>query len=72
MSETYMDYPKEVKQQSGCKVGWLYYKDKKSAQLCSKAAKNNANLRAWQGYDFGFCVPGEIERVDGLYRVCIP
>lgn len=70
----YMPYPKYVKQESGCKVSWLFYDNKADAQAASKAARHNGEIDAGYGYDFGYCSPGGIDEnwEPGLYRVCIP
>lgn len=69
----YRDYPETEKVESGCKVGWRYYSDLDEARACAEAAKWNGKIAEMNGYDFGYCVPGEIEYTrDGDYRVCIP
>ena len=75
MSE-YRSYPTPQTKRSGCKVSWYYYADKADADNCAEAAAHNANLMYREGYDFGYCSPGSIEKVDegqyaGLYSVCI-
>lgn len=67
-----MNYPKADKIETGCKVGWRTYGNKKDAELCSVAAKNNAIIQKNSGYDFGYCSPGSIDETDGKFRVCIP
>jgi hypothetical protein len=57
-------YPTPVWSRSGCKVSWNYYKTMKEAQECAKAARHNADIAAGQGYDFGYCAPGEIRQMD--------
>jgi hypothetical protein len=71
------EYPRALHQETGCKVGWRFYSDRKLAEACAKAAKNNALIQVAAGYDFGYCSPGSIETVADLglvttYRVCIP
>lgn len=73
----YMQYPPTDVYRSGCKVGWRYYKDSADAKKCSTAAAHNAELDAAEGYDFGFCAPGSIVKIEegeyaGMYEVCIP
>lgn len=72
-AKQWVPYPTHLKMRTGIKVSWLMYEKETDAQKASKAAKNNAILQASQGYDFGYCTPGEIEKTkDGLYSVCIP
>jgi hypothetical protein len=69
----YMTYPKEDDSRSGCKVGWLIYKDRELAEVAAKAAKHNSILDAQRGYDFGYQCPGSISKLnDGRFEVCIP
>lgn len=69
----YLDYPDTDETRSGCKVGWRYYRDRTAAELCAKAARYNAILKAEQGYDFGYCAPGSLTQLeDGRFEVCIP
>jgi hypothetical protein len=48
------------------------------AKACARAAKQNAVIKLGLGYDFGFCSPGSIRRMDegsdyeGKFEVCIP
>ena len=67
------NYPPAIRQEGGCKVGWLWYATRDEAEQASKVAVDEANHKAWLGYDFGYCVPGEIrETKDGLWRVTKP
>ena len=69
----YMDYPAHHDSRSGCKVGWYIYVSENAAKLASKAAVHNAELQRMQGYDFGYCSPGSISKLDdGRFEVCIP
>lgn len=62
----------EVRQRSGCKVGWYYYADEATAQRAAKIARHNAAIDAGQGYDFGYCSPGSVRKMqDGTYEVCV-
>lgn len=66
-------YPQEVRYRGGCKVSWLYYKDRATAEIASKVAIKDGVRQAERGYDFGYCSPGSIrETDDGLFEVCIP
>lgn len=60
----------------GCKVEWLSYRDRETAEEAARAARTYASEKRAQGYDFGYCSPGSIEKVDHvsgvLYRVCCP
>lgn len=67
------DYPHTDDYRTGCKVGWRYYRNRADAEACSEAAIYNANIKAYMGYDFGYCAPGHIvEMDDGRFEVCIP
>lgn len=66
------DYPEPVKIDSGCKVGWMYYSDLADAEACSKLARLEAGRKESDGYDFGYQVPGQIQKVDNLFMVTIP
>ncbi len=69
----YHDYPKWDDLRTGCKVGWRIYKSIDDARKCTRAAEHNANIQASLGYDFGYCLPGSITKLeDGRYEVCIP
>lgn len=65
-------YPTPLSQRSGCKVGWLTFATEDEAKAASKVAMAEADVRADQGYDFGYCSPGSIEKVADGYEVCIP
>lgn len=66
-------YPKNyVKSESGYNVGWLTYRLLKDAEACAKVAIELAEIYASQGYSFGYCVPGDIQKTKEGYRVTIP
>ena len=70
---SYMTYPESISAGYGCKVSWRTYKTRVEAELCALAAKHNARRDEALGYDFGFCIPGEIkETKDGLFEVTTP
>lgn len=66
-------YPISQGQRSGSKVSWLVFAKQSDADLATTAAKHNAHVMERQGFDFGFCTPGE-QRIlpDGRVEVCIP
>jgi hypothetical protein len=70
------DYPTPDERQSGCKVGWLIYRDRAKANEAAAVAVREANVRAEQGFDFGYCSPGWIDSVERngerWHRVCVP
>jgi len=69
----YRDYPATDDFDSGIKVGWRMYAKLSDAEKCATAARYNARIKAGMGYDFGYCLPGSIEKLDdGRFRVCIP
>lgn len=71
-------YPESQDRRGGCKVSWLYYKEKSDAEAASKVAKQEAVHQMNQGYDFGYCMPGTIQQLESwkdmgtMYEVCIP
>lgn len=68
-----MGYPEADDLRVGCKVSWRIYGDRKDAEECAKAARHNADIKASQGYDFGWCMPGSIDKLDdGRFEVCLP
>ena len=75
----YWPYPSTDSLRVGCKVGWRYYDREIDAKYCAKAAVHNAKIKSELGYDFGYCSPGSIRKIDadgseyaGMYEVCIP
>lgn len=62
-----------ISQYSGCKVGWEVYDDEAEARAAAERAKAEADRKAALGYDFGYCIPGEVVRTrDGNWRVTTP
>lgn len=79
--EIWHEYPEADDFRSGMKVSWNYYKDREKADACAAAAKHNANIQRYRGYDFGYCSPGSISVVTerngmpeklGMFEVCLP
>ena len=74
----YKPYPEPDGIRVGCKVMWNYYRDRKAAEECSKAAEYNAHIQRDLGYDFGYCSPGSIRTAHesseyaGMWEVCLP
>ena len=68
----YMPYPKPDYEESGCKVGWLFYSNEADAIAAAKVAEHNARIDAKQGYDYGFERPGHIVKTAINWRVCTP
>ena len=72
----YLPYPEADEMRVGIKVTWHYYKDEKRAKECAKIAEHNRDVDRSNGYDHGYCSPGEILGPDrqtfypGLYEVC--
>lgn len=69
------DYPEAIRRRGGCKVSWLYYADKATAEKAAKIAEHNARILEGRGYDFGYCCPGTIRQIPDSaapYEVCIP
>lgn len=66
-------YPKPVRERQGCKVGWYTYDNQADADTAAKIAKKQAQRMLRQGFDFGYCMPGEIRRTeDGMFEVTTP
>ena len=54
-----------IRENYGCKVGWQTFDNEAEAKAASEQAKKEAIRKAGLGYDFGYCVPGNItHRVD--------
>lgn len=45
---------------SGCKVGWNVWSTREEAEADSPKQREDAYRKAARGYDFGYCMPGEI------------
>lgn len=62
-----------VRQSSGCKVGWEFYDTLENARARIASAEAEAVEQAKRGYDFGYCVPGELMQMhDGTWRITVP
>ena len=62
-----------IRTRSGCKVGWEWYATREDAEARVADAEALAAAKAEEGHDFGWCIPGEIEKMgDGTWRVTIP
>ncbi len=62
-----------IRERGGCKVRWATYATIEEAEAAAAWAKVEAGIKADQGYDFGYCCPGEIGpgRPDG-FEVTFP
>jgi hypothetical protein len=76
--DEYPDHPyrcpvegKALRRRGGCKVYWMVFADKATAEECRKWALVEADIRERQGYDAGYCSPGSIRQVEDGYEVCI-
>jgi hypothetical protein len=68
-----LPYPEPLRTRSGNKVAWNIYASEEEARVTSRVAVHNASIKEKQGYDFGFCSPGSIKKLDsGEFEVCIP
>lgn len=70
-------YPKHQDYRAGCKVSWLYYASEQDARTASDIARFNGRVLSMQGFEYGYCSPGELTHVKvgpyaGLFEVCIP
>lgn len=50
--------PEAVKVEVGCKVAFYYYASEAEARVAGEVFKKEAVVKAQQGYDFGYQVPG--------------
>ena len=48
---------------SGCKVGWEYYRTREQAEAEVESAREFAGKKEALGYDFGYQVPGAIYEI---------
>lgn len=78
----YKPMPEPVSRRMGCKVGWYYYRTEAEARAASPIAVHNGRIAAGEGYDFGYCCPGSVEKLTsdaphgrpelkGLWEVCV-
>tara|TARA_R100001163_G_C4974548_1_gene133147 strand:- start:272 stop:499 length:228 start_codon:yes stop_codon:yes gene_type:complete len=66
-------YPKPIRFEVGCKVSWYTYATEEEAKVVSAIADLEAIKQARQGFDFGYCCPGDIRKEDdGAWTVTIP
>lgn len=65
-------YPPSQSERSGNKVAWYTYTRKADAEIAAAAARHNAAIMAEQGFDFGYQVPGRVEKTAAGYVVVIP
>jgi bifunctional DNA-binding transcriptional regulator/antitoxin component of YhaV-PrlF toxin-antitoxin module len=54
--------PKPFAQRTGAKVGWEYYLTETDARANLPRITKEARRKGREGYDFGYCCPGTIER----------
>lgn len=67
------DHPPTPKStRSGCKVGWNVYDTIEDAELCSRWAQEEAQIKSDMGYDFGYQVPGSVRATSDGFEVVIP
>lgn len=65
--------PTAVSQRTGCKVSWQSYSTMDEAKIAARHAEIDAEYAAEQGYDFGYCTPGNITpKDDGTFEVTFP
>lgn len=63
---------KPISQRGGCKVGWATFATEDEAKTASAWAIEEAKIKAGEGYDFGYCAPGSIDKNKAGYEVCLP
>jgi hypothetical protein len=63
-----------VKQDSGCRVGWVWYDNQEEASARAAVEREAAHRKVQDGHDFGYVYPGGVNEteVDGkpAWRVC--
>lgn len=66
--------PKPIRRSVGCKVAWYTYDNEADALKASAWAKVERDRKWALGYDFGWLIPGQIERsADGdTWTVTMP
>jgi hypothetical protein len=69
---TRLPMPTPISKRSGGKLGWSMYATRPEAERAAEIARHNARLDEAQGYDWGFCTPGEITARPGGFEVSHP
>jgi hypothetical protein len=65
--------PKILWERSGCKVGWIAFATREDAESYVEGVRQRAAEMAADGYDFGYCVPGQISKnAKGEFVLVIP
>lgn len=54
-----------IKTDSGNRVGWEHYDNEQEARDRAARARAEAADMERRGYDFGYSVPGEVQKVEG-------
>jgi len=64
--------PQEIGYRSGLRVCWKTYATEDEAKIASLHARAEAEHQLALGYDFGWCAPSSITKVEDGYEVCFP
>tara|TARA_R100000406_G_scaffold77679_1_gene58358 strand:+ start:56 stop:265 length:210 start_codon:yes stop_codon:yes gene_type:complete len=66
------EYPKPDDIRTGFKVSWFLYSNLEDAERAAALAREVMKAKLEQGYDFGYQMPGFIEKSEQGYEVTIP
>lgn len=59
-----------VSSRGGCKVSWKTYATEQRAREMAAWAYLEGEYKAALGYDYGYCMPGSVAKVDDGWEVC--
>lgn len=65
-------YPKPIDMRIGSKVSWYLYDNSNDAEKAAKIARDERAIKLEQGYDFGYQMPGTIQKTTEGWEVTIP
>lgn len=73
MAQERMPYPACFDEEIGARVIFRHYASEDAAKRAAEAAKHNAAIDQSNGHDFGFEVPGSMQKIERhgeqVYRV---
>ena len=65
-------YPPALRKESGNKVGWRFYSTLAEAKKAARVAEREAVRLEALGYDWGYQLPGRIEKSGNEFKVTVP